>query len=136
MEVLMKTRIGTIVLFAAVGVVTAPVALWAHHGSAIYDETKALVIKGTVTEWLWANPHCLLEFDAKNDKGESVHWTAEVSNPPDMVARGWSRKMFKPGDEITVWMIAAKNGEPIGRMARVEVAGKRYEGMGRVPGEK
>ncbi len=122
-------------LVAAFGLICAPVAMLAHHGAAIYDETKAVKVTGVVTDWLWANPHCLLEFDVKDDKGVSVHWTAEVSNPPDMVARGWSRKMFKPGDEITAWMIAAKNGEPVGRIARVMVAGKTYEGMGRVPGE-
>ena len=132
----MKSKISMIAVLATMGAMTAPVALWAHHGSAIYDETKAVVVKGVVTDWLWANPHCLLEFDVKDDKGVTAHWTAEVSNPPDMVARGWSRKMFKQGDEITAWMIAAKNGEPVGRIARVAVGGKTYEGMGRVPGEK
>ena len=131
----MKHRFGMITLVAAFGLICAPVAMLAHHGAAIYDETKAVKVTGVVTDWLWANPHCLLEFDVKDDKGVSVHWTAEVSNPPDMVARGWSRKMFKPGDEIMAWMIAAKNGEPVGRIARVIVAGKTYEGMGRVPGE-
>lgn len=118
------------------GIVAAPVTLLAHHGSAIYDESKGVTVKGVVTDWLWANPHCLLEFDVKNDKGETVHWTAEVSNPPDMVARGWSRKMFKPGDEVTLTMVVAKNGEPIGRIARITVSGNTYDGMGRVPGEK
>jgi Family of unknown function (DUF6152) len=118
----------------ALALIVPAVAL-AHHGAAIYDETKAVVVEGVVTDWLWANPHCLLEFDVKDDKGSSVHWTAEVSNPPDMIARGWSRKMFKPGDEVHIWMIAAKNGEPVGRIARVIVNGKTYEGMGRVPGE-
>jgi hypothetical protein len=122
-------------MVAALGLLAAPVALLAHHGSAIYDESKAVVVSGTVAEWVWANPHCLLEFDVKDEKGGSVHWTAEVSNPPDMTARGWSRKMFKPGDEVKIWMIVAKNGEPVGRIARVTVSGKTYEGMGRVPGE-
>lgn len=44
--------------------------------------------------------------------------------------------MFKPGDEATPWMIMAKNGEPVGRIAGVGVGGKTYEGMGRVPGEQ
>lgn len=129
----MKRKFAVALMFG-LGVL-APAALFAHHGSAIYDETKAVKVKGVVTDWLWANPHCLLEFDVKDDKGTSVHWTAEVSNPPDMIARGWSRRMFKVGDEIDVAMIAAKNGEPIGRIARISVNGKTYEGMGRVPGE-
>jgi hypothetical protein len=130
-----KNKSGIISFLIALSLLSAPGALLAHHGSAIYDESKAVVVKGVVSDWVWANPHCLLEFDVKNDKGESVHWTAEVSNPPDMVARGWSRKMFKVGDEVTIWMIVAKNGEPVGRIARVTVNGKTYEGFGRVPGE-
>jgi len=132
----MKVRSAIMSLVGALGLITIPSALLAHHGSAIYDETKAVLVTGTVTEWLWANPHCLLEFDVKDDKGGSMHWTAEVSNPPDMIARGWSRKMFKPGDQVKLWLIAAKNGEPVARIGRVEIDGKRYEGFGRVPGEK
>jgi len=131
----MNTRFRVLWMVLALGVVAAPVSLLAHHGAAIYDETKGVTVNGVVTSWLWANPHCLLEFDAKDQKGSSVHWTAEVSNPPDMIARGWSRKMFKPGDEVTAIMIVAKNGEPIGRIVRITVNGKTYEGFGRVPGE-
>jgi hypothetical protein len=53
-----------------------------------------------------------------------------------MIARGWSRKMFKPGDEVTITMIVAKNGEPVGRIARITLNGKSFDGMGRVPGEQ
>ena len=129
----MKLTVGTILVIVC-GLMNVPAAL-AHHGSAIYDNGKAVTVTGTVTEWTWSNPHCLLEFDVKDDKGGSVHWVAEVSNPPDMAARGWSRKMFKAGDEVTLTMIAAKNGEPIGRIARITVNGKTYQGMGAVPGE-
>ena len=83
-----------------------------------------------VTDWLWANPHCLLEFDVKDDKGNTVHWNAEVSNPQDMTNLGWSRKMFKPGDQVTLTLVPAKNGEPIGRIVEVTVNGKKYTGMG------
>ena len=129
----MKLTVGTI-LGIVCGLMIVPAAL-GHHGSAIYDNGKAVTVTGIVTEWTWSNPHCLLEFDVKDDKGGSVHWVAEVSNPPDMTARGWSRKMFKAGDEVTLTMVAAKNGEPIGRIARITVNGKTYQGMGAVPGE-
>ena len=132
----MNTKFRVLWMVLGLGLVAAPVSLLAHHGAAIYDETKGVTVNGVVTSWLWANPHCLLEFDVKDEKGNSVHWTAEVSNPPDMIARGWSRKMFKVGDSVKLWLIAAKNGEPVARIARVEIDGKRYEGFGRVPGEK
>jgi len=131
----LKTKCGVISLLVTLGLLATPVALLAHHGGAFYDETKVVVVRGVVTDWVWSNPHCLLSFDVKDDKGNTVHWTAEVSNPPDMVARGWSRKMFKMGDDVTISMVVAKNGEPVGRIARVVINGKTFEGMGRVPGE-
>ena len=131
----MKIKSSAISLLVTLGLLAVPVALLAHHGGAFYDETKVVMVKGVVTDWVWSNPHCLLNFDVKDDKGNTVHWTAEVSNPPDMVARGWSRKMFKMGDDVTISMVVAKNGEPVGRIARVVINGKTFEGMGRVPGE-
>ena len=117
-------------LLIVIGLCASSAALFAHHGSAIYDTAKKLTLQGVVSDWLWANPHCLLEFDVKDDKGVVVRWNAEVSNPPDMIARGWSRKMFKPGDEITVTLTPAKNGEPIGRIVQVVVNGKTYQAGG------
>lgn len=131
----MKTKFRVMWMAVSLAVLAGPFTLFAHHGNAIYDESKAVTVKGVVTSWLWANPHCLLEFDVKDEQGNTTHWTAEVSNPPDMIARGWSRKMFKPGDEVNVIMVAAKNGERIARIARITVNGKTYEGFGRVPGE-
>ena len=45
----------------------------AHHGNAAYDPKK-VTVKGTVTAWVWSNPHSLLKFDANGDKGDVVHW--------------------------------------------------------------
>lgn len=94
------------------------VPLSAHHGSAGYDMDKQLVMKGTVTEWLWANPHCFLKFDASDDKGEVVHWAAEVSNPIDMTKRGWTKHTINVGDQVTITIRPAKNGA-VGQLLKV-----------------
>lgn len=107
-----------------------PVALLAHHGAAIYDNTKRVNLEGTVTEWSWSNPHCLLEFDVKDDKGNTVHWVTETSNPTDMVKLGWSKRMFKPGDNVTVTVVPAKNGQPIGEIAQIVINGQTFKGVG------
>ena len=90
-----------------------------HHGNAAYDTSHKATVKAMVTEWYWANPHCWLKFDVKDDKGNVAHWVAEASNPPDMVNRGWSKLSFKPGDEVSVTMLVAKNGENVGRIEKV-----------------
>ncbi len=95
------------------------VPLLAHHGTAAFDNDKKLTLKATVTEWYWANPHCLLRFDVKGDNGQVVHWIAETQNPVTMVDGGWSKTSFKPGDEVTVTLNPVKNGVPLGRIITV-----------------
>jgi hypothetical protein len=95
------------------------VPVLAHHGNAAFDPTKRVTMKGTVTEWFWANPHCFLQFDIKDESGNLVHWVAETSNPPDMINHGWSKSSLKVGDQVTVTVIPVKNGKPIGRIAAV-----------------
>jgi hypothetical protein len=93
----------------------------AHHGNAAFDNGKLMAVKGTVTTWVWANPHCFLKFDVKGENGALVHWSAELNNPPEMIRQGWSRDSLKVGDEITVTMIPAKNGNSIGRVQKVQL---------------
>jgi uncharacterized protein DUF6152 len=95
------------------------VPLSAHHGSAGYDMDKQLVMKGTVTEWLWANPHCFLKYDTTDEKGEVAHWAAEVSNPIDMTKRGWTKHTINVGDQVTVTVRPAKNGASVGQLLKV-----------------
>jgi hypothetical protein len=95
------------------------IPLWAHHGNAAFDSDKRVTMKGTVTEWFWANPHCFLQFDVKDDSGNVTHWVAEASNPPDMINHGWSKNALKVGDQVTVTVIPVKNGKPIGRITAV-----------------
>jgi len=114
----MKT---TLAAFAAATlgllIFSAPVS--AHHGSAAFDVGKQAMLKGTVTRWFWANPHCFLSFDVKAEDGTITHWVAETSNPPDMINHGWSKETLKPGDEITATVEPVKNGRPAGRLLEV-----------------
>src|SRR6266700_5792658 len=107
------------VFAVAAGLLGASLPLFAHHGNATLDTNKTLTMKGNVTEWDWSNPHCLLQFDVKNESGEVVHWIAETQNPGNMVYVGWAKASFKPGDEVTVTLMPAKNGRPFGRIKQV-----------------
>lgn len=107
------------VFLEAMGLLAFSVSIWAHHGTAGYDMDKQLVMKATVTDWLWANPHCFLSFDVTDDKGAVAHWSAEVSNPVDMTRRGWSRRILNRGDQVTVTIRPAKNGAPVGQLLKI-----------------
>ena len=91
------------------------VPLFAHHGNASYDSTKTVTVKGTVTDYIWSNPHVMLMVDAKDDSGSAVHWIIEAQNPLSQTDVGWTKNTFKPGDEVIVEVIQAKSGVPVGR---------------------
>lgn len=95
------------------GFLLAGVPLFAHHGTGVaYDIEKMVTLKGTVTEWIWANPHCGILFDVADDKGNVEHWGAELGNPHALSMAGLSRDILKPGDKITISGHLAKSGAP------------------------
>ena len=112
-----KVFSGVLIVLADLLVVSVP--LMAHHGAAALDTGKEITLKGTVTEWIWSNPHCFLKFDAKDDTGTVRNWAVETQNPTTMTLRGWARTSFKFGDAVTVTVEPVKNGGPIGRILYV-----------------
>jgi hypothetical protein len=102
----------------------------AHHGGASFDTSREITLKGTVTEWIWANPHCFLKFDAMDDTGTVRNWAVETQNPTDMTRRGWARTSFKAGDAVTVTLQPVKNGAPVGRIRSVVLPNGETLGTG------
>jgi len=98
------------------------VSVFAHHGNAAY-EAKTVTLKGTVTAWLWTNPHVLLKLDVKDDSGNVVHWVGELVAPSNMINFGFTAGTLKPGDEITiVTSDVSRSGAPIARLAQIVLA--------------
>jgi hypothetical protein len=114
-----------------IGVLIFSHPLFAHHGNAAYELGKSVTLKGTVTQYVWANPHCILLFDVTDDRGQAVQWSAETENPSSMVHYGWTKESMKPGDQVTVTVVPAKNGKPIGRIVEVVLPnGQKLAGRG------
>ena len=55
-------------LLSLIVLTTAGPAL-AHHSFAVFDHTRTVAVKGTVTKFQWTNPHAFLELDVPDDKG-------------------------------------------------------------------
>jgi hypothetical protein len=118
-----------------VGFLIIAVPLFAHHGTGVaYDTEKVVTLKGAVTEWIWANPHCGLLFDVTDDKGNVVHWGAELTNPHALSESGFSKDVFKPGDKITITGHLAKSGAPRMTSPRIVLADGRVLPERRVKG--
>jgi hypothetical protein len=119
----MKSKFGACLIFLA-GLLAVSVPAFAHHGSSIsYDLKKTVTLKGTVSEFVWSNPHCQIYFDVKDDHGNVVRWGAETNGPGALAKEGWTKTTLKPGDEATIVVFPAKIGRPYGLLSKVVFAG-------------
>ena len=108
-------------LAAVVGLLIPP-PLFAHHGSAAFDTGKKVTLKGTVKEWVYSNPHCLLSLDVTGEDGQVVHWIAEGQAPNVIFPVGYRKDSFKAGDQVTLTVEPVKNGRPLGRLLQAVLA--------------
>ena len=110
--------------FTAIAAIFATAALLAaHHGSTAYDTTKVVISKGvTVTKFLWASPHVIIQFDAKDAQGTVQKWTAEAGTPQTLVLSGWSKTSVEAGDVLDLYLYQSKTGNPVGRLSKIVLA--------------
>jgi len=121
-----RTKLNAILLLAVCFLAASP--LFAHHGNAAYDIAKTVTVKGTVTEYIWANPHVFLKVDAKDEGGNTLHWVIEGQNAVTQASAGWTNVTFKTGDQVVVDVTPAKNGRPIGRFkGHIEINGQVFK---------
>jgi hypothetical protein len=93
--------------------------LWAHHGGSEYDTKNLKTLKGAVTEYYWANPHCQIFLDVKDDSGKTVNWGIETLAPAVLKRAGWNPQLLKPGEVVTVTIAPSKKGTPIGMIRKL-----------------
>ena len=111
MSNLRRTFITSTIL--AVGILILGAPLLAHHGTGVaYEEDKWVTLKGTVTEWIWSNPHCGILFDVADEQGSVAHWGAELGNPHQLSAAGFSKDVLKPGDKVSITGHPSRSGAP------------------------
>ena len=116
MESMTTKLIGYALLISGFLILSGP--MFAHHGTGTYDSTKSVTLSGTVTEFAFTNPHAALYFDAKDETGKVVNWAIEMNSPGVLARAGWTKKMFKFGDQITITVRPSKAGTPVGLINR------------------
>ena len=117
-----------VIVFAAVVGLLIRVPLLAHHGRAAFDIGKTVVLKGTVKEWLYSNPHCLLRLEVTDANGQIVVWIAEGQAPNTIFPAGYRKDSFKPGDQVTVTVEPAKENRRMGRILEIVLANSKTLG--------
>jgi hypothetical protein len=81
---------------------------FAHHGLAVFDQTKPLTLHGTVTEFHFTNPHCIVDVAVKDEKGTIRKWQGELTSPLHL--KGWTATSLEPGERVIMTGFPAKSG--------------------------
>ena len=70
----MKNKLGA-VFSVAVGLLMVTGSLWAHHSDAVYDQTRLVNSKGTITKHMFVNPHQVINMKVRDADGRVTKWT-------------------------------------------------------------
>ena len=94
----------------------------AHHSVAGYDSKKEISLRGVIVEYNWRNPHVFVIWDVKDESGQVVQWTGELSSPTTMMQVGMRKDSLKKGDEVIITANPSKTGNLLGVIRKITTA--------------
>jgi len=97
--------------------VVAAVPLSAHHSWPV-SYSQLVTVKGTVTEFTWANPHPMITLEVRTNEGGIEKWLVGGPAINRMEANGWTKTTIKPGDVITGVGYQFADGQKIVRLEK------------------
>ncbi len=93
----------TLLVLSLVGSVLAAGAAYAHHSfAATYFVDKEMTVEGTLTQFLFRNPHSFVKVQAPDDKGQMQTWAVEWGGGAQLNQEHVTRDTLKPGDHVVV----------------------------------
>lgn len=107
--------------FVILTLVSATAPLAAHHSWPVSFD-KLVTVKGTVVDFVWANPHPMMTLTVQSVDGKTEKWLIGGPAISRMEANGWSKGTVKPGDTITGIGYQYADGQKILRLERVVLA--------------
>jgi hypothetical protein len=110
--------------FLLLTLLSAVVPLSAHHAWPV-SRSGLVTVKGTVTEFVWSNPHPMITVEVKNNSGQTEKWLIGGPALNRMESNGWNRTTVKPGDVIAGTGYQFADGQKIIRLESVVLADGR-----------
>jgi hypothetical protein len=92
-----------------------------------------MTLTGIVKEFQFIQPHPLITLSVKDDQGNAVDWSVEMTAPNHLVHFGWNGKKLKAGDQITVIGLPSKNGLKVLNLRKISDANGQEIPLGPPP---
>lgn len=87
---------------------------FAHHSiRTAFDTSKTSVLKGTITNVLWRNPHASLALDVRDaTTGKITNWFVEMAGVGNLAKAGLDQTMIELNQTYSVEVYLSKAGGP------------------------
>ncbi|HEX5420889.1 MAG TPA: DUF6152 family protein [Gammaproteobacteria bacterium] len=104
---------------------------WAHHSfAAAYNTKDPVKITGRIVQVRLTNPHSWFFIDVQGKDGKVVRWSFEAGTPSGMIRNGYSPKVIKKGDLVTISGFHARDASaPAGMLTKLVTADGTEYGM-------
>ena len=96
----MKRKVA--LLLIAVAIVACGM-VYAHHSfAATYYVDREVTVEGTLTQFMYRNPHSFVKVQAPDEKGQMQTWSIEWGGGAQLTHDHVTRDTLKPGDHVIV----------------------------------
>jgi hypothetical protein len=121
-------KVSIVALLATLGAtLAAPLASYGHHSfAATYFTDRTITLKGEVVQFMYRNPHTLLQIVVPDEKGVPVRWAVEWAATLALTESGVTKDAIKPGDKVVVVGYPPRN--PIDHRVRLKTIERPKDG--------
>jgi len=91
-----------LLLSMALGFLSAGSAQAHHSFAATYFVDREITVKGSLTQFLFRNPHSFIKVDAPDEKGVMQTWSVEWGGGGQLTNEHVTRETLKPGDQVII----------------------------------
>jgi len=117
--------------FIVLALISGVLPVSAHHSWPVSFD-RLVTVKGTVVDFMWANPHPMMTVQVQSPDGRTEKWQMGGPAINRMEANGWTKSTVKRGDVITGIGYQYSDGQKIVRLERIVLAdGKQLRLYGR-----
>lgn len=92
------------------GLLVAP--SFAHHNTAaVFDASKVIPLKGTVTKVDFRNPHSSIYIDVKDATGKITNWFVEMASISTLAKAGLDKDLVDLNQTYSMEVYVARDGK-------------------------
>lgn len=91
----------------------------AHHSFAMFDQSRKTAIDGTVSKFIWTNPHVFIAVEVPSKGGEPQRYAIEAASTNMLARNGWKVSSIKAGERVRVTFYPLKSGDKGGLLIQI-----------------